>query len=205
MDAEFPYSLFWNKPPQKALLGPMAAVFIIHLLLVLRMSLQELCRALLHGRQEERRVTVLGGIAYFSWVQSNQRVRVRVDYSCKIKKEEGGKSRTADKDSLLCTHDRSFYRSSSHQNICASALLFECPCHNPLSSQWWMHPPETILKKLFYATFLFLFFFFNICFLFCFLKSWWDVSIKGKVNVKLLELSFGNKRREQNRCTWEWT
>lgn len=59
MDAEFPYSLFRNKPPQKALLGPMAAVFIIHLLLVLRMSLQELRGALAAwhtGREDYNRL-----------------------------------------------------------------------------------------------------------------------------------------------------
>lgn len=155
----------------------------------------------------KRSITILGGIAYFSWGQSNQRGRVMVGHSCKIKEEEGGKSRAADKDITLCTHDSSSCRSSSHQNIHVSTLSFESPssCHKPpFFPNDGCTLPETILKKN--TIFLFLFLFFSITIAFS--SAFWSLGemwlSRRTVKLKLLEPSFYSevtKGRNKKRCT----
>lgn len=76
----------------------------------------------------QRGISVWGGIADPSPGQSSRGHR-----GCKTREGQGGKSRTADKDMMSCTHSRSFCRSSAHQNIHASAQLFESPSPCPKS------------------------------------------------------------------------
>lgn len=98
-------------------------------------------------------------------------------HGCKIKREEGGKSRTADKDITLCARDSSSCRSSSLQNIHSSTLSSESPpsCHKssfPQHREYIL--PETVRKK--HATPLFSFFL-NYCFLFCLMKTQQNASM----------------------------
>lgn len=129
----------------------MAAVFIIHLWLVLGMSLE--------GPQGTRAGGSLSG------EEQLLLTRVTEGHAWTTRQGHRGKPRTADKDMIQCTHNRSFCRSSAHQNIHASTLLFESPSPSP---KFPFSPSDgyNLFGTLLTENAIFVsYFFFNICFL----------------------------------------